>query len=136
MVASRGFNLQDQNTAGHRATFAMQHGLANSDLLETSLAGLAASISAAKLLVESKDSLIYDALCQPVLVQFEAAFKHAMDKDIKEIRMHKTACGAFAVAAIARYLQQHGANGQSVCVYFNNLEAPLIGLLTSPQKAN
>ena len=62
VVASRGFKTSDQNTAGYRATFAMRHGLANSDLLETSLAGLDANISAPKLLVESKDSLIYDAL--------------------------------------------------------------------------
>jgi len=84
VVASRGFNAEDQNTAGHRATFAMQHGLANNDLLETALAGLDASISAPKLLVESKDSLIYDALGQPALVHFEAAFKHALDNGIKE----------------------------------------------------
>jgi hypothetical protein len=122
VVASRGFNAEDQTTAGHRATFAMQHGLANSDLLETSLAGLDVSISAPKLLVESKDSLIYDALGQPALVHFETAFKHALDNGIKEIRMHKTACGAFAVPAIAQYLVTHGANGQSVCIYFNNLE--------------
>ena len=122
VVASRGFNVDDQNTAGHRATFAMQHGLANSDLLETSLAGLDASIRAPKLLVESKDSLIYDAFGQPALVHIEAIFKHAVDKGINEIRIHKTACGAFAVPAIARYLEQHGANGQSVCIYFNNLE--------------
>lgn len=125
VVASRGFNAQDQKTAGQRATFAMQYGLANSDLLETSLAGLDASISVAKLLVESKDSLIYDALGQPALVQFEAAFKHAIDQGIKEIRIHKTACGAFAVPAIAHYLEQYGANGQSVCIYFNNLEGSL-----------
>jgi len=122
VVASRGFNAEDQKTAGYRATFAMQHGLANSDLLETSLAGLDSSINAPKLLVENKDSLIYDALGQPALVQFQEAFKHAVDNGINEIRMHKTACGAFAVPAIAHYLEQHGANGQSVCVYFNNLE--------------
>mgnify|MGYP001301675751 FL=1 len=68
VVASRGFNEADQNTAGRRATFAMRHGLANSDLLETSLAGLDINISAPKLLVENKDSLIYDALGQPALV--------------------------------------------------------------------
>jgi len=122
VVASRGFGETDQQTAGYRATFAMQHGLANSDLLETSLAGLDASINQPKLLVENKDSLIYDALGQPALVQFEAAFKHAVDNNIDEIRMHKTACGAFAVPAIAHYLAEHGANGQGVCVYFNNLE--------------
>jgi len=122
VVASRGFNAEDQKTAGHRATFAMQHGLANSDLLETSLAGLDSSISAPKLLVESKDSLIYDALGQPALVQFQEAFKHAVNNGINEIRMHKTTCGAFAVPAIALYLEQHGANGQSVCIYFNNLD--------------
>ena len=122
VVASRGFDRANQQTAGHRATFALRHGIANSDLLETSLAGLDSSISAPKLLVESKDSLIYDALGQPALVQFQEAFKHAVDNGIKEIRMHKTACGAFAVPAIAYYLEQHGANGQSVCIYFNNLE--------------
>lgn len=122
VVASRGFNTQDQKTAGQRATFAMQHGLANSDLLETSLAGLDASINQPKLLVENKESLIYDALGQPALVQFETVFKHTVDNNIEEIRIHKTACGAFAVPAIAHYLAEHGANGQGVCVYFNNLE--------------
>ena len=37
VVASRGFEALDQKAAGFRAAFAMQHGLANSDLLETSL---------------------------------------------------------------------------------------------------
>lgn len=122
VVASRGFNQEDQTTAGYRATFAMLHGLANSDLLETSLAGLDANINEPKLLVENQQSLIYDALGQPALVQFDAAFKHAVDQGINEIRMHKTTCGAFAVSAVARYLEKHGANGQGVCVYFNNLE--------------
>ena len=133
VVASRGFNAADQSTAGYRATFAMRHGLANSDLLETSLASLDANISAPKLLVESKDSLIYDALGQPALIQFEAAFKHAVDNGIKEIRMHKTACGAFAVPAIAHYLETQGANGQSVCIYFNNLEGGIRRFDLSPQ---
>jgi hypothetical protein len=122
VVASRGFNEVDQNTAGLRATFAMQHGLANSDLLETSLAGLDASLRAPKLLVENKESLIYDALGQPALVQIESIFKHAVDKGINEIRIHKTSCGAFAVQAISAYLSTHGANDQGVCIYFNNLE--------------
>lgn len=125
VVASRGFNEADQNTAGRRATFAMRHGLANSDLLETSLAGLDINISAPKLLVENKDSLIYDALGQPALVHIEAIFKHAVDQGIKEIRIHKTSCGAFAVPVIADYLEQHGANGQGACIYFNNLEGSL-----------
>lgn len=122
VVASRGFKLDDQKIAGHRASFAMLHGLANSDLLETSLAGLDCNISEPKLLVENPHSLIYDALGQPALVQFEAAFKHAVDQGINEIRMHKTACGAFAVPAIAQYLEKNGAKGQGVCVYYNNLE--------------
>ena len=133
VVASRGFKTADQNTASYRATFAMRHGLANSDLLETSLAGLDANISAPKLLVESKDSLIYDALGQPALVHIEAAFKHAVDNGIKEIRMHKTACGAFAVPAIAHYLETQGANDQSVCIYFNNLEGSIRRFDLSPQ---
>jgi len=101
--------------------------------LETSLAGLDANISAPKLLVESKDSLIYDALGQPALVHIEAAFKHAVDNGIKEIRMHKTACGAFAVPAIAHYLETQGANDQSVCIYFNNLEGSIRRFDLSPQ---
>lgn len=133
VVASRGFNEADQNAAGHRATFAMRHGLANSDLLETSLAGLDITISAPKLLVENKDSLIYDALGQPALVQIEAIFKHAVDKGINEIRIHKTSCGVFAVPVIADYLKQFGANGQGACIYFNNLEGGLRRFDLSPQ---
>jgi hypothetical protein len=122
VVASRGFNEADQKTAGARATFGMQHGLANSDLLETSLAALDSSVSAPKVLVENRDSLIFDAHGQPALVQFEAAFDHAVKHNINEIRMHKTACGAFAIPAIASYLAEHGANGSGVCIYYNNLE--------------
>ena len=122
VVASRGFNADDQKIAGYRATFGMQHGLANSDLLETSLAALDSTVSEPKLLVENKDSLIFDAKGQPALVQFEDAFDHAVKNNINEIRMHKTACGAFAIPAIAKYLSEKGANGQGVCIYFNNLE--------------
>lgn len=126
VVASRGFEALDQKAAGFRAAFAMQHGLANSDLLETSLAGLDASLSAPKVLVESAQSLIYDARGQPALIQLEEAFVHALKAGIPEIRIHKTACGAFAVPAITHYLAKHageeGANIQNVCVYFNNLE--------------
>jgi len=122
VVASRGFDKANQQTAGKRATFAMQHGLANSDLLETSLAALDSSVSAPKMLVENSESLIYDAHGQPALVQFEAAFDHAVKNGINEIRIHKTACGAFAIPAIASYLAQHGAKGHGVCIYFNNLE--------------
>ena len=46
VVASRGFSDSYQKAAGFRAAFAMQYGLANSDLLETSLASLDASLSA------------------------------------------------------------------------------------------
>ena len=133
VVANRSFSTQDQKTAAFRATFAMRHGLANSDLLETALAGLDASIKTPKLLVESKDSLIYDALGQPALVQFEEVFKHAIDNDINEIRIHKTACGAFSVPAISQYLEHYGAKGQSVCVYFNNLEGGMRRFDLAPQ---
>ncbi len=51
VVASRGFKTSDQNTADYRATFAMRHGLANNDLVDTHLASLDANNRSPNLLV-------------------------------------------------------------------------------------